>query len=197
MDDPVRRAEHQARLGQRCAALQADFERILPLNARFVWEIGSGHGHFLTAFAQAHPAELCIGIDIAGDRVDRARLKQRRAGLTNLHFLRAEAAMFLDLLRPDARPSAVFVLFPDPWPKKRHHKHRLLQPGFLGGLARRVESGTRLYFRTDYAPYAEEAAALLDAESDWKVVREPWPFEFETVFQARAPGFHSLIGARR
>jgi tRNA (guanine-N7-)-methyltransferase len=89
------------------------------------------------------------------------------------------------------------VLFPDPWPKKRHHKNRLLQPAFFDFLAGYMGQGSRLYFRTDHAGYFQEVAAFLPALKTWRRdPAAPWPLELETVFQARAPSYQSLVAVR-
>lgn len=163
----------------------------------FVWEIGAGHGHFLTAYAAAHPAEFCIGIDILLDRVERARRKQERARLANLRFLRAAADDFLAVLPPQARFSAVYLLFPDPWPKRRHHKYRVMDAELLTAIAQRAGEGAPLHFRTDYEPYYAEARAAVEAHPDWRLSAEPWAFEMPTVFQQKAALYHSLLARRR
>ena len=135
-----------ARMAERRELLRAEVAGLLPPRGPFVWEIGCGHGHFLAAYAEAHPAECCIGIDINLDRVRRATRKRDRAGLDRLHFLRAEARLFLEVLPPGAGVSAIYMLFPDPWPKKRHHKYRLLQADFLHEVAQRAGQGPRFSF---------------------------------------------------
>jgi tRNA (guanine-N7-)-methyltransferase len=197
VDNATRTAEHLARMAERRAALEQVLAGIFPAPARLVWEVGSGHGHFLTAYAQAHPGELCVGVDVILERIGRATRKRDRAQLGNLHFIRAEAKMFLEALPPGAELAAVYVLFPDPWPKLRHHKHRLMQADFLGAAAGRAGQGTRLYFRTDHEPYFSDAEEALRAHEAWQLVDEPWPFEERTVFQARAPSFQSLVAVRR
>ncbi|MBI5766701.1 MAG: tRNA (guanosine(46)-N7)-methyltransferase TrmB [Verrucomicrobia bacterium] len=180
-------------MAERRRALRERLHGLLPADAHLVWELGCGHGHFLTAYAEAHPDQLCVGIDIVGDRIDRANRKRDRAHLANLHFLLAEGRLFLEELPAGARFAEVFILFPDPWPKLRHHKHRIVQPDFLAAVAQRAEPSARLCFRTDFAPYFEDAHATIDAHPDWRVVDEPWPFEQETVFQSRAPSYRSLV----
>jgi len=198
MDNALRSAEHAELMFRRRADLVQQLQSILAGERRpVVWEIGCGHGHFLTAFAQAHPDRICIGIDVVGERVERAERKRVRAGLTNLHFIRAEARLFLATLPAGVRLAAVIILFPDPWPKLRHRKHRILQPDFLAALAERTADDGPLYFRTDHRPYFDAAAAVVAAEPRWQRVDEPWPFEFPTVFQNRAPSFHSLVARRR
>lgn len=180
-------------MGQRRAELTTELARIVPTAAPFIWEVGCGHGHFLTAYAQAHPELICIGIDIMSDRIRRAERKRDRAKLPNLFFLHAEARLFLETLPSSARLGKIIILFPDPWPKARHHKHRILQPVFLDAAVAHAASDCRLLFRTDFRPYFDEAAAAVSAHPRWELTDDAWPFEFETVFQSRAPVFHSLI----
>lgn len=193
MEAPLRTAAHHARVIDRQEALRAASATVLAGGPEVVLEVGCGHGHFLTAFAGAHPAKLCLGLDIIAERIERATRKRNRARLTNLHFFHASAEDFLATLPEKARFSAVFVLFPDPWPKRRHHKNRLMQPDFLAQIAERAGQGMRLYFRTDDTDYFAAAATTVREHPAWQMVDEPWAFEFETVFQQRALGFQSLV----
>lgn len=162
----------------------------------FICEIGSGHGHFLTGYAAAHPEKVCVGIDIVRERVMRATRKRDRAKLPGLHFILADASDFLAALPEAASFAAIFVLFPDPWPKRRHHKNRLLQSVFLDRLAARSAPGTRFYFRTDHEAYFTAVAETIRTHACWRPVEETWPFERQTVFQARARTYQSLIAVR-
>lgn len=184
-------------MASRRESLRAFFAANLSKPGEFVWEIGCGHGHFLTAYAQAFPEKLCLGIDTSGDRIARGSRKALRAGLKNLHFIHTEAELFLAELPATARIRDIFVLFPDPWPKKRHHKNRIIKPDFLTALAKKAGGGAELYFRTDFTPYLEAARQILSAHPDWEVIEAAWPFEFETVFQSRAASFGSVIARRR
>ncbi len=190
---------HQAELAERRRALRAELQGRLPGETLpMVWEIGCGHGHFLAAYAAAHRGELCVGVDQELDRIRRAVRKQERARLTNLHFVRSEAGLFLEALPPGVVFKAVYVLFPDPWPKRRHHKHRLLQRGFMHAVADRAGEGTPFYFRTDHEPYFRDVETMLQQHPDWRL--EPWtewPFELATVFQVRAEKHYSLVAFRR
>lgn len=195
--NPARKPEYLARQEERIRGLRQNLASLDLEREPFVWEVGCGHGHFLTAYASSQPAKTCIGIDIVRDRIDRATRKRNRAGLGGLHFILAEASDFFAALPEEAKFSEIFVLFPDPWPKRRHHKNRLIQPDFLHRAAARAGKGSRLYFRTDYAPYFAEAAAIIRAHPHWEVINEPWPFELETVFQARALSYQSLVATPR
>ena len=189
--------EFLARITERRAALRLELAALLPANQALVWEIGSGHGHFLVQYAQAHPEKFCVGVDIIRDRLNRSGKKRDRAKLTNCHFVQAEAREFFDALPAGVTLQEVWVLFPDPWPKKRHHKNRILQAEFLEALANRAGEGTRLYFRTDHTGYFSAVAGLIPALKTWRVdPAAPWPLEQETVFQARARAYQSLVAVR-
>lgn len=195
---PSRILEHNVRSAERREALRIELLRLIPPGLNFVWEVGSGHGHFLAAYAAAHPDERCIGIDIAADRIARADRKRDRARLANLHFVRADADDFLAVMPANARLAAIFILFPDPWPKRRHSKNRVMKPGFLAAAGAMAGKGTRLFFRTDHEPYFRETAGLVLAHADWEE-SDPaaWPFEEPTVFQRRAVRHFSLVAMRR
>jgi tRNA (guanine-N7-)-methyltransferase len=198
VDNPLRTAEYLARRDTCLAELTASLHEILRGKTQVTFEIGCGHGHYLTGYATAHPQSFCLGIDLLKDRIARATRKRDRAGLPNLVFLQAEATDVLTTLPASTRLSDIFILFPDPWPKRRHHKNRILQPEFLTTLAQKTSPSARLFFRTDYALYFEDAHATLAAHPDWTLAdcAEAWPFELKTVFQSRAAAFQSLIAYR-
>lgn len=189
---------YAALIDERRRGLAADLAAIFPAGkGEFLCEIGCGHGHFLTAYAAEHPDVTCIGLDLVSDRIERARRKRDRAGHPRLHFIQAEARLFLEVLPPEVRVSDYVLLFPDPWPKLRHHKNRLMQADFLGQAASRAKPGCRLHFRTDFAPYFEDASAAVAAHPEWEMGDDPWIFEHETVFQQRAPSHQSLVARLR
>lgn len=160
---------------------------------RIVLEVGCGHGHFLTAFADAHPGRVCLGVDRDGERINRALRKQARSLHGNVHFVRGDVELLLEALPEHIRISDTYVLFPDPWPKLRHRKHRVMQDAFLSLLVERHLPQGRLMFRTDHTGYFDETAAILAAHPRWTLVEGDWPFEFETIFQQRAARHQSLI----
>ncbi|MDQ5978949.1 MAG: tRNA (guanine-N7-)-methyltransferase [Verrucomicrobiota bacterium] len=185
-------------VSQRRDALRAELAGLLRQTTAIVLEIGSAHGHFLVRYAGEHPQKLCVGVDLRGERVERAKRKADRAKLPNCHFIRAEARELIECLPDGVTFAEVWVLFPDPWPKKRHHKNRLLRPEFFEFLAQRTGQGARLYFRTDYAEYFHEVAAFLRTLKTWQPdPSAPWAMEHETVFQARAPSYQSLVAVRQ
>lgn len=190
---PIEEA-HAIRL-HRLAALREQLRGLPEAQTDLTLEIGCGHGHFLTAYAEQHRAEFCVAIDIIRDRLERAARKTTRAALANVAWIRASAE---DLLT--AWPSHlhlnrhIFILFPDPWPKRRHWKNRLIQPDFLDQLADRCITGATLCFRTDHAEYFAAAHATIAAHARWRIRPEAlWPFEQQTVFQAKAVSHQSLV----
>jgi len=184
-------------VSQRRAFLRAELAGILSPPASIVLEIGCGHGHFLARYAHEFPEKVCVGVDLRGERITRAQRKAARAKLPHCHFVRAEARELIEALPEGIMFSEIWVLFPDPWPKKRHHKNRILQAEFFDFLASRAAAGTRLYFRTDHAEYFRFVASLVPALNTWQPdPAAPWPMEHETVFQARAPSYQSLVAVR-
>ncbi len=180
----------------RLAAISAQLEPLLQPTQSLTLEIGSGHGHFLTAYAQAHTEHFCIGIDLLSDRLARSLRKSQRAKLNNIAWIHADAGLFLQAL-PDKSLAEIFVLFSDPWPKRRHWKNRVLQPKFLSLLATKAVQGARLCFRTDHSPYFAQAREFVDQHPLWVLPEgEIWPFELATVFQQRAPDYQSFVARR-
>jgi tRNA (guanine-N7-)-methyltransferase len=194
---PRRSAAYLAVMEQRRATLRDQLAPVFRTRSDFAWELGCGHGHFLTAYALANPDKLCVGIDIVGERIERALRKRDRARLENLFFVHAEARLFLETLPSAVVFTDLFILFPDPWPKLRHRKHRILQSDFLSAIAQRSTDSSHLCFRTDFRPYFDDAHALVETHPDWKLTSVPWPFEFKTVFQSRAPDYHSFVATPR
>ncbi len=186
--------DYRDRLEARREALSAEIAA-LP-SGPVTLEIGCGHGHYLTAYARDR-SEVCVGIDICRDRIARALRKRDRAKLSHLFFFRCDAADFLEILPEANRISRVIILFPDPWPKRRHHKNRLISADFLSRLAERTSPDCDLYFRTDHHPYFEAALETVSNHRDWQP--DPnllWPFEMPTVFQKRAESYSSLAAVR-
>jgi tRNA (guanine-N7-)-methyltransferase len=156
-------------------------------------ELGCGHGHFLTAYARAHVDQFCVGVDRQGNRIARSLRKQGHADLPNLQFIRAEVRQFLDCLPKGLKFERIFVLFPDPWPKRRHIKNRMLDSSMLATLARHALPGTGLFVRTDDFGYLEWVETNLKESADWRVhPGRTWPFEHETVFQQKARNYRSV-----
>lgn len=190
--------EHLDWVRERQKKLKNQLAEIFPTTTQVTLEVGCGHGHWLADYAAVHSGKRCLGVDIIRDRIERAQKKADRMGATNAAFIRGEAFEVLDLMPEHVRLDEVFILFPDPWPKKRHWKKRLFCAHFLAELASRCAPGVRCHFRTDHDPYFEWAEEVVEEQSLWKRELEfEWPFERETVFQSRAESYQSLVLVRR
>lgn len=181
----------------RLAAIRERLDPILTNSSSVLVEFGCGHGHWLTDYASAHPDELCLGLDLISARVRKSNAKRARHELDHLLFLKAEANEFLSVW-PDARPiHQAFMLFPDPWPKKRHHKNRMIQTAFLDRLVALMPPGARFHFRTDDLEYFEWATEHFEVHLGWQIDPTlPWPWERPTIFQMKMKDWRSLIAVR-
>ncbi len=128
-------------------------------------EIGFGNGENLLALAAAQPQRDFLGIEVHRPGVGRVLLGLQDLALTNVRVICHDAVQVLERHLAAASLDEILVLFPDPWPKKRHHKRRLIQPPFVSLLAERLKSGGQVHLATDWGPYAEEMLATLSAES--------------------------------
>jgi tRNA (guanine-N7-)-methyltransferase len=138
-------------------ALDAAFGRA----AARTLEIGFGNGESLVALAQAHPDEDFLGIEVHRPGVGHLMLRADSLGLGNIRVACRDAVEVLSRQLPDASLDAVLLYFPDPWPKKRHHKRRLVQPEFVELVANRLKSGGRFRLATDWQNYAEQMLAVV------------------------------------
>jgi tRNA (guanine-N7-)-methyltransferase len=138
-------------------ALDAAFGRA----AARTLEIGFGNGESLVALAQAHPDEDFLGIEVHRPGVGHLMLRADSLGLGNIRVACRDAVEVLSRQLPDASLDAVLLYFPDPWPKKRHHKRRLVQPAFVELVASRLKSGGRFRLATDWQNYAEQMLAVV------------------------------------
>lgn len=135
-------------------------------SAPVVLEIGFGNGESLAWMASEQPQRNFLGLDVHRPGVGHLLLEIERQGLTNLRVMRQDAiALLRDGLAP-ASLSAVHLFFPDPWPKKRHHKRRIVQPEFVAMLARVLAPGGLFHAATDWEPYAEHMLAVLDGAEE-------------------------------
>lgn len=132
------------------------WEKFFNPNQPLELEIGCGNGRFLAARAQRNPNVGYLGIERLLGRVRKLDRKATRLGLDNLRILRLEAFYSLHYLIPYHRLRTVYVFFPDPWPKRHHHLHRLFSPLFLNALWAKLEIGGTIQIATDHLQYFEE-----------------------------------------
>jgi len=161
-----------------------DLDAVFGRRATRVMEIGFGNGETLVGLAESHPERDHLGVDVYEPGIGRllAAIAERR--LTNVRLLRGDA---VDVLREHIVPASldtVLLLFPDPWPKKRHHKRRLVQADFVKLVAARLKPGGRFDLATDWQDYAEHMLAVLEAEETF--VNRAGPGNFCTLRTDRA-----------
>jgi tRNA (guanine-N7-)-methyltransferase len=141
--------------------------RALMPDAIEVWlEIGFGGGEHLAAQAERRPDVLIIGVEPFLNGVASALRHVDERGLKSVRIVQGDGRDIVDRL-PAASLDRVFILFPDPWPKTRHQKRRLMQPDFIAALARAARPGARLGFATDWRAYAAWTLERMGAQSDW------------------------------
>lgn len=169
---------------------------LLDLAARFggkpIWlEIGFGGGEHLVHQAALHPEVEIIGCEPFINVVAMLLGKIRDAGVSNVAIHPDDVRDLFDVL-PDGSIERAFLLYPDPWPKKRHHRRRFVTPEFLEPLSRVLESGAIFRVATDIPDYVRQALEevpkagfdwLVEDPSDW---RAPWPDWIETRYEAKA-----------
>jgi len=137
------------------------FGRIAPL----VLEIGSGMGETTAAIATAKPAADFIAVEVHGPGVGSLLNRIAADGLANVRIIRHDAVEVLERMIPDGALAAIHLFFPDPWPKKRHHKRRLVQAQFAALAARKLRPGGTLHAATDWPDYAEHMNSVFMQES--------------------------------
>lgn len=152
------------RYGVELAAAPLDLEGLFGRRARQVAEIGFGNGDNLLTLAAARPAEDFLGIEVHRPGVGRLLLQLQERALNNVRVICHDAAEVLERDLGGSCLDEILILFPDPWPKKRHHKRRLIQSSFVAVLAQRLKEGGALRLATDWEPYALEMLAALSAE---------------------------------
>jgi tRNA (guanine-N7-)-methyltransferase len=127
-----------------------------------ILEIGFGDGAATWRMAQANPELNFLGVEVHRPGIGRLLLALEREGLDNVRVACGDAVEYLrDVVRPHTL-DGVCIFFPDPWPKKRHHKRRLIQPDFVALLAARMKPGAVLHLATDWQPYAEHMKEVLE-----------------------------------
>ena len=142
----------------------ADLDQVFGRSAPRVLEIGCGMGETTVAIAAAHPGTDYLGIEVHTPGVGSLLKQIDAAGLTNLRVIQYDAvAVLRQMIVPDSL-DGIHIFFPDPWPKKRHHKRRLIQPPFAALAASRLKPGGYLHAATDWHEYAEQMLAVVGAE---------------------------------
>ncbi|MGA0882815.1 MAG: tRNA (guanosine(46)-N7)-methyltransferase TrmB [Burkholderiaceae bacterium] len=124
-------------------------------------EIGFGMGETTARMAQAMPERNFLGLEVYPAGVGALLKRIENEGITNIRIMEHDAVEVLEHCIPDASLESVHIYFPDPWPKARHHKRRLIQPPFVNQLAPKLRVGGLLHCATDWAPYGEQMLEVL------------------------------------
>lgn len=162
-----------------------DLDQVFARRAPRAMEIGFGDGELLAATAQLEPDTDFLGVEVHEPGVGHCLLLIERLGLTNVRLIRYDAVAVLQAQIPAGSLQEVKLLFPDPWPKKRHHKRRIVQPDFVRLLASRLAPDGLLHIATDWAPYAEHICAVLSAEPAFEEAAQGPATRTPTRFERR------------
>ncbi len=186
------------RLGQQQAydelfdsyAIPYDPEKPLPPSSgRRIIEIGFGMGDATYQIARDNPQWEYIAVDVHRAGVARLLCHIQKEGLTNLKVVEHDAVEFLQHMIPPESVEAFHIFFPDPWPKKRHHKRRLIQEGFAALLAEKINRGGYLYSVTDWGPYAEQILRVFEEtrglKNAYQGFAEPQNWRPKTKFEQK------------
>jgi tRNA (guanine-N7-)-methyltransferase len=161
-------------------------------------ELGCGDASFLVEYARQNPEKNFIGVERLLGRIQKLDRKGRRAGLANLRGVRIESSYFLQHLLPPHSAAALHIYFPDPWPKKKHRRHRLIGESFPALARAALAPGGVVYLRTDDADYFQQMTEVFATKKEFNKVETPaelaeLPTDFEREFNSR--GIQTLRAA--
>jgi tRNA (guanine-N7-)-methyltransferase len=163
-------------------------------------ELGAGDGSFIAKYPQLHPEHNFIGVERLLGRLRKIDKKGRRAGLTNLRAIRIEASYFLEYLLPEKSIVALHVYFPDPWPKRKHRKNRLINERFTELCQKVLLPGGIVYVRTDDEDYFSQMTRVFDGNPAYQKCEVPFDLqEVKTDFERgfNAEGIPTLLAGYR
>jgi len=141
-----------------------DLDRVFGRAAPKILEIGFGMGETTARIAAGHPGNDYLGIEVHAPGVGSLLQRIATPGLSNVRIIQHDAVEVLESMIAPACLDGVHVFFPDPWPKKRHHKRRLIQPPFVALLASRMKQGAYVHVATDWEDYAQQIMEVLSIE---------------------------------
>lgn len=150
-----------------------DLHRLFPQPQPLEVELGCGDASFIAEYARLHPERNFLGVERLLGRLRKLDKKGRRLGLTNLRGVRIENSYFLEWLLPAHSASAIHVYFPDPWPKQKHRRHRLINERFPALAYAALAGGGRVCLRTDHGEYFAQMQEVFAASPLFKPVETP------------------------
>lgn len=152
------------RFGIPYAEVPLNLDTVFARKAPRILEIGCGMGETTVAIAAAHPQQDYIGIEVHTPGVGSLLKQIDELHLTNVRVIQHDAVAVLEMMIPPASLDGLHIFFPDPWPKKRQQKRRLIQPAFVALAVSRLKPGAYLHAATDWQEYAEQILAVFSAE---------------------------------
>jgi tRNA (guanine-N7-)-methyltransferase len=161
-----------------------DLRAIFPVPQPLEVELGCGDASFLVEYAGRQPGRNFIGVERLLGRLQKLGRKGRRAGLDNLRGIRIESAYFLRQLLPRHSAAALHIYFPDPWPKKKHRRHRLINEQFPALACAALAPGGQVFLRTDDADYFGQMNEVFGGANEFAKIETPLPLaEITTDFE--------------
>jgi tRNA (guanine-N7-)-methyltransferase len=177
-----------------------DLSELFPQTQPLEVELGCGDASFLIEYARQNPGTNFLGVERLLGRIQKLDRKGRRLELKNVRGVRIESAYFLQYLLPAKSAAALHIYFPDPWPKKKHRRHRLINEGFPALARTALQPGGTVYLRTDDADYFQQMTDVFGAAAWFKLVETSPALaaiatDFEREFNAQ--GISTLRAAYR
>ncbi len=152
---------------------QADWKKIFSCDAPVIVEIGFGMGHALISNAQARPDYNFVGIEVFRPGIGALLAELKAKNIANVRIFYKDATDVFKQCVPDNSLDAIHIFFPDPWPKRRHHKRRLIQPLFVQLMARKLKIGGKLHLATDWEDYAVHMLKTLHSVKQLSNLAQP------------------------
>ena len=167
-----------------------DLDGLFPKPQPLEVELGCGDASFLVEYARRHPERNFIGVERLLGRLQKLDKKGRRLGLENTRGVRIESAYFLQYLLPPHTATALHIYFPDPWPKKKHRRHRLINEAFPALASKVLMPGGTVFLRTDDPDYFRQMTEVFGAADYFQKTETPVALveittDFERDFNAQ------------
>jgi tRNA (guanine-N7-)-methyltransferase len=175
----------QRALGELLPKYGISFPRAITSAKPLVLEIGSGMGETTAAIAKAHPELDFVAVEVHAPGIGSLLNRIEKEGITNLRVVRHDAVEVLERMVADGALAALHLFFPDPWPKKRHHKRRLVQAGFVSLVKDKLARGGIVHAATDWTEYAEQMAAAFADNASFQMAERGLVERPATKFEQR------------
>jgi tRNA (guanine-N7-)-methyltransferase len=172
-DEAALEAASRAMLSQNVPYFTIEPDAIFGRRAPLEIEIGAGKGDFILEYASANPERNFLAIELSGTVGQLLAVRCGRAELPNVRVAKMDARTLVNLMLPDASVAAFHIYYPDPWPKERHIKHRMVTPFFVRNLSRTLSENGAVYAASDVKEWAGEIFAMLEAGGLRRIEKEP------------------------